>query len=540
MKLSGNPPRKGRQMRRTEGRFQPAMLLYCLFVAFCFLTVCSKSSFLYPLNNGSDSHCFFTVGKGMMNGLVPYRDLVEQKGPLLYFLYGLASLVSSRSFFGVYLLELLAYTAFLYCSYQIFALFFKPAVSKFFYIAAPLMAAVTFTSPSFFHGGESEELILPLLAFTLYLLLRYCREEYPKRPMPLSWLLLAGVCAGCVLWIKFTLLGFWIGFMAAVFLSLLVTRNFARAVASCFVFLGGMAATALPWIAYFGAQGALRDLFQVYFYNNIFSYSAPMALADRFASIGGALLRMLSRTPWLFGAAAIGLVGLLALRGLHKNWLGAFSPLLCAVCLAVGLYWGGQQYTYYFFVFSGFTALAAAVLTHLAVTLGGRRLHPRAAGPGRRLAALASALTVVLAGAAYFFCENTYLLGTPKEQCVQYRFAEIIRETERPTLLNYGFLDTGFYFAADVLPVNRYFCRLNIPEERLPEMNAQQNQIIREKGVDYVVVMINVETDVYSLQNPELFRNYEVVAQQVDIIDNRQPQKFVLFRAKGIAASSAI
>ena len=103
-------------MHKTERRVQIGMLLYCLFVSFCFLTICTKSSFLYPLNNGSDIQCFFTVGKGMMHGLVPYRDLVEQKGPLLYFLYGLASLVSSRSFFGVYLLEILSYTFFLFYS----------------------------------------------------------------------------------------------------------------------------------------------------------------------------------------------------------------------------------------------------------------------------------------------------------------------------------------------------------------------------------------------------------------------------------------
>ena len=55
-----------------------------------------------------------TVGKGMMHGLVPYRDLLEQKGPVLYFVYGLAALVSPHSFFSVYLLELIADTIALY------------------------------------------------------------------------------------------------------------------------------------------------------------------------------------------------------------------------------------------------------------------------------------------------------------------------------------------------------------------------------------------------------------------------------------------
>lgn len=524
-------------MRKTEGRLQGCMLLYCLFVSFCFLTICSKSSFLYPLNNGSDIQCFFTVGKGMMHGLVPYRDLVEQKGPLLYFLYGLASLVSEHSFLGVYLLELLCYTGFLYCSYQIFSLFFKQALAKYFYIAAPLMAAVTFTSPSFFHGGETEELVLPLLAFSLYLLLRYCREEYPG-PMPFSWLLLSGLCAGCVLWMKFSLLGFWIGFMAVVFFSLLVTRRFARAVGSCFVFLGGMAATALPWLAYFGARDALDDLIEVYFYHNIFSYSAQMTVGERFIGVGEAFSRMLYRTPWLFGALCIGVIGLLILRRLHQNWLGAVAPFVCALCLALGLYWGGRHFTYYFFIFAGFTSLAAVVVTYLIVTLGEKLLKLRVSMPNRRLMALSAVLTLALTGLSYFVCENTYLLGTPKEQCVQYRFAEIIHQKKNATLLNYGFLDFGFYYAADILPVNRYFCLLNIEDERLPEMRAQQNQIVRERGVDFVVMAINAAQDVESLYLPDLFRNYEVAAQQVDICDNNIQVKYVLFQAKDIGRPS--
>lgn len=524
-------------MRKTDHRFQTGMLLYCLFVSFCFITICSKSSFLYPLNNGSDIQCFFTVGKGMMNGLVPYRDLVEQKGPLLYFLYGLASLVSSQSFFGVYLLEILSYAGFLFFSYKIFTLFFKPSVSSCFYIAAPLMALVSFTSPSFFHGGETEEYLLPLLAFTLYILLRYCREEYPKKPMPLSWLVLTGICAGCVLWMKFSLLGFWLGFMAVVAFALLFTQGIGRAVISCLVFLGGMAATALPWLAYFGAHSALDDLIEVYFYNNIFGYSAQMTMAQRMISIGQVFLRMSRRTPWLLGVVVAGIAGFLVLRKLHKNWVGAVSPLLCAALLALGLYWGGRSYTYYFFIFAGFTSLAAVVATQLIASLCGRLAKgkkQRASGPGRRLPALAAVLTITLTGVSYFFCENTYLLGVPKEECAQYSFADIIHEKEDATLLNYGFLDAGFYYAADIQPVNAYFCLLNIPDENLPEMRAQQRQIVRERGVDFLVLMLNAKTDVDHLNFPDLFLNYEVAAEQIDTIDNTLQVKFVLFRAKEI------
>ena len=70
--------------------------LYCLLISIVFLAVATKSSFLYPLNDWTDPNCFFTVGKGMMNGKVIYKDLFEQKGPLLYFIRGLAYLISNE------------------------------------------------------------------------------------------------------------------------------------------------------------------------------------------------------------------------------------------------------------------------------------------------------------------------------------------------------------------------------------------------------------------------------------------------------------
>lgn len=68
---------------------------------------------------------------------------------------------------------------------------------------------------------------------------------------------------------------------------------------------------------------------------------------------------------------------------------------------------------------------------------------------------------------------------------VQYRFAQRIRQTEGATLLHYGSLDGGFYYAADLVPDVKYFCRLNI---RLPEMLSEQDRYVREGVAEFVVV----------------------------------------------------
>ena len=98
-------------------------VVICFVSAFGVLMMCTKSSFLYPFQDFWDINCYLTVGKSMMNGIVPYRDLFEQKGPLLYFIYGLAWLISHDTFIGAYMFEVLAGFIFLFYSYKIMRLY---------------------------------------------------------------------------------------------------------------------------------------------------------------------------------------------------------------------------------------------------------------------------------------------------------------------------------------------------------------------------------------------------------------------------------
>ena len=72
----------------------------------------------------------------------------------------------------------------------------------------------------------------------------------------------------------------------------------------------------------------------------------------------------------------------------------------------------------------------------------------------------------------------------PKEAYPQVQFAEIIRQSEDPTLLNYGFLDGGFYMAADLLPSCKAFCKLNAP---IPEMLQLQEDALQNGTCEFVV-----------------------------------------------------
>lgn len=122
---------------------------------------------------------------------------------------------------------------------------------------------------------------------------------------------------------------------------------------------------------------------------------------------------------------------------------------------------------------------------------------------------------------------NTYAIGVEYEEMPQMKFAKIISETENATLLNYGFLDDGFYLAADVMPVNRWFCRLLANTQ---DCDAEQSQIVAEGGVDYVI------TCKYTLESYEIDDSaYELIAEDRVLLDHKHAgEPFYLYRKKNL------
>ena len=75
------------------------VIIAILLVASIFtLLICSKNSPLYPYNDWVDGNAFFTMGKGMFNGKVPYKDLFEQKKPCSFSFNGRSFSFNGRSF----------------------------------------------------------------------------------------------------------------------------------------------------------------------------------------------------------------------------------------------------------------------------------------------------------------------------------------------------------------------------------------------------------------------------------------------------------
>ena len=130
------------------------IITFIAFTALLTMFLNSRSSPFYPFNTWVDPNTMFTVGKGVLKGYVPYRDLYEQKGPLLIFIHTIGAAVSFDTFIGIWILELTACFVFLLMIYKITELYFgKKSI-----LIIPLAAAIIYSCKAFRAGDLAEEL----------------------------------------------------------------------------------------------------------------------------------------------------------------------------------------------------------------------------------------------------------------------------------------------------------------------------------------------------------------------------------------------
>lgn len=446
-------------------------LLFCFLTAFILLTICTKSSFLYPFNDWVDSNCFFTVGKSILNGKVLYRDIYEQKGPWLYFLHAGAYLISHKTFFGVYLLELFAGTLFLYFAAKTLELYRVRGI----YLVLPLLGAAIYASKSFCHGDSVEELVLPIFMICIYLSERsFCLQK----TLHFKEWLIVGALAGVVFWMKFNLAGFFVGWALVPLYQTLRRNGILGALKAAGAVVLGVLLPTVPVLVYFGTARAFGDLWTAYFYNNLFLYGdasqSHTAGVSAFLQTLWTRIRIhILRNGFYAIPGAFGALWYTVTRKGHRAHL-ALTAVFTVLCVCTG----AVCYSYYTLVFSVFSLFFCLALCRL-----WSRLPEE---PTPKIITSAVVLSALIFSGTFAYCtsNNTYLTAYEKVDLPQYKFEKIICSIDDPTLLNYGFLDGGFYTVTGITPDSKYFCRLNI---QLPEMyEAQETEIYAQKP-DFVV-----------------------------------------------------
>lgn len=480
--------------------------LYMVAIAFGFLLICSRSSFLYPFNNWDDANSYFTMGKGMMTGKIIYKELFDQKGPFLYFLYGIAYLISHTDFMGVFILEILSFSLFLYSAYKIACLYIKPFTAV---AIMPLLGLVVTTSKSFYWGGCAEEFCLPIISWGLFLFLRYLRYQNHHR----KTMLLGGVLAGCILMIKFNIAGFYIAWAGLFVLFFLWKRQLMMAVKTVLFFLGGIFISVAPWFLYFGWNHALGDWFECYVACNVFHYSD---LGQESVSLGTKIHDLILILYWLiwdnfiyFLPIIVGFIAFLFIKRI--DWFEKICIYLLFGCLFVGIYIGGTTLFYYSLPLTCFAIFGLICLGFIWERFCSKRVTWMISG----------VLFVVALLLATKLSMNWEFSKETKEDFFLFDFAEEVMQEENPSLLNISCLDAGLFTLTGIVPEHLYFQSNMVNGYDI--VANEQLRYIKEGTPTFILARYTYPEEIWD--------HYELVMEATYNV-NGEPFGYYLFKAK--------
>ncbi|MCR4687922.1 MAG: glycosyltransferase family 39 protein [Saccharofermentans sp.] len=472
--------------------WQEKSILFLSTVVIMLFITCSSP--LFAFNYWDDANVFFTMGRGIINGQVPYRDLYEQKGPILYFAHAVCALISSKTFIGVWLLEILMGTVFSFYCYKTVKLYVDPP--KYAIFAVPAFLSAVYTIKMINYGDCAEELCFPILTLIMYITLRSAKEAAEKgdkdRLPGERESLIIGVLTGVLFWIKYTFLGAVIGLCIYMVLFTIKPKTWVRLLRRIGMFLAGIVIVTIPVLIYFAAYGALDDLWQAYFYNNIFLYSDydwkeiygtgifDIPVFGSFVSIIFDMLGSILLFPSYGWIMLIIVIGPFLVKDKSRDNVLALTFITLFTCL-LGVFTKPHIVYYYGYITMYLAPFGILVVIRL-VILAAKVFKDR----GKFIAILMSCMFVALCFAFLVTGKNMYMLKYRKEDYPQYRFAKQINEVEDATILTYDVMDSGYYLASDTLPNTPYFCYLNI-EETWPVILQEQHKMIANGEFDFII-----------------------------------------------------
>lgn len=237
-------------------RIWTALLVYAAVL----VAVCGSDGFLRVGYPHWDSAWFYMGGKAWMEGMTPYADFSDSKGPLLWLIYGVGYLLSPRSFHGLFFIEIIFYWA-------TFCLMFRSARlltgSDIKALFATFLMGVAYFFPVVHQEMRAEDFCNLFYALTLYSLLKVAKgEEGVGR-----YGLYMGISVGCALMVKYNI-ALILGFPAAALVVWYIAEGNGKRLRTL-RFLGGwsagLAVIAVPFVVYFLTMGTMRDFLGEYF-----------------------------------------------------------------------------------------------------------------------------------------------------------------------------------------------------------------------------------------------------------------------------------
>lgn len=473
-------------------------LLILVSYIFLFLFFCSKMSPLYPTNEWADVNVYFNVGKGMFSGMTLYSEIFDHKGPLIFIIYGIGSLISGSSFIGMFILQVITWTVAIYAVFLTARLFLKESTA----FILTLLMPISFIS-YMYNGGSAEEMILLFAIISTYFFASHFRQEDQSRHKP-YYMFVHGVMTAMTFCIKLNLLLFWFFPLLAIFGTLLWKKDYRNFFNNCIAYIGGVAVIMGPIVAYLAFNGVLGEAYYVY-----------IELNKQYSSTDNYGYLVTNGISKLYKEYRIHLVWYLVITigifhfpyKFFKGWVARTAYILSGIFLFIIIFFPLTFHFYYplpLFVFAtgGLISISFLLEKHLKFS------WTRGIGY-----AISIALLIIGVNQRNFFNLGAEtLLRQRYPDGPHYKFREEIIKEKNPTLLNIAFGDGNALFSTtNITPNVKYFFCPNIYYEMFPDVRDNQTIYIEEKKTQFIISSNIGFNYTYFQELDALKKNYTLV-----------------------------
>ena len=435
-------------------------LLLCALYSFVLLFFLSPDSYLRDLYYRCDSAIFFMCGKAWMNGMTPYVDFADSKGPLLWLIYGIGYLLNHHSYVGVFWISILFYTATLYIAYKLSRLFLEPRPSA---LCVALLPAVMFLNH--YHGEvRAEDFCYPFVMYCLYALCKAIKEaEISKRKY--LWLCIGmGICFMACLLIKWNIAAMIGSTMLCVFILSFKQKAWLRCLGSM---IAGAVVLALPFLIYFLAFADLGAMVQEYFVNTLVTMHGRTNIMNAFTFDSA----MIDREQFVL----VLLVGMLLFTWRYKRY---FWLLLCFIVFRVSM--GSSCLSYYYTILMPYALFFFIIIFAFIF-----RKWPQL----QQYICLCCPLLAILIIARDMRHVNAMFNITLETRQEYYQTQYVMSQVEKPKIY-YGKkgIHRGIGTSVGSLPACKYWTR---QAGSTPEMEAERERALQRRAPDFIAYMTN-------------------------------------------------
>lgn len=487
--------------------------IFIVLFLYTFLLIffCSMMSPLYQYNDWSDINLYFNMGKAMFNGKTLYTEVFDHKGPFIFFIYGIGYLISNTSFLGMYIIEAVCWTLMVFAAYFTARLYLDKIYAFIVAIVFPVLM-LSHTS----EGGSAEEFVAIFQVISLYLFIRYFKDENASEHKPV-YMIIHGLMCIMVLLIKINLVIFWFFPLLAIFINLILKKEYKNLVHNIIAFLIGVSIVAIPFGLYFLINGALSEFWNIYIDLNR-SYAKIGSLSE---VMEGLLVRFYLRLRFETFEFLIILLGAIYFPIKYiQNRLGAISIILSFVALYVAIFVTPGYVYYYSIPYYVYALLGCIILCKFLNLSSNWRVY---------FVCILLALLWGINRRDFFGFTMNELIKRTKQETIVNKISDIMAKEKNPTVINLGLdANNGVFTRLNIVPSVKYFVTPNLHYDIYPQMRNEQTLYINNKNVQFIILPQGALNFDYFQNLPALHDNYTLI----DKFINSESKAFYLYKRK--------